>query len=134
MEGVARITEARLRRDVSEGRIVDFQRSDGGFEVVRREALNGHESKVRQQWFQHYCHSHNKRHSWVNRDGIIAIIVVIMRDFIFIGSLFIESTCFEIGYSTHSRPQYCLSAVDGYTSPMATVLSGSQPSVRCVSC
>jgi len=47
---MARITEARLRRDVSEGKIVDFQRSNGGFEVIRREALNGHESKVSQPW------------------------------------------------------------------------------------
>jgi len=45
VEGMARITEARLRRDVSEGKIVDFQRSNVGFEVIRREALNGHESK-----------------------------------------------------------------------------------------
>lgn len=57
VEGMARITEARLRRDVSEGKIVDFQRSNGGFEVIRREALNGHESKVRAQLckYRWYC-------------------------------------------------------------------------------
>ena len=78
--------------------------------MVRREALNGHESKVRQPWFQHYCHSHNKRHSWVNRDGIIGIIVLVY--------IFIESTCFEIGYST---AQYGVSAVDGSPPRASTV-------------
>ena len=47
VEGVVRLTEARLRRDLSEGKIVDFRRSDsGGFEVVRVEAITGPKNKV----------------------------------------------------------------------------------------
>ena len=40
------ITEARLKRDVAEGKIVDFWRTDRGYEVIRLEALNGRENKV----------------------------------------------------------------------------------------
>ncbi len=46
IEGVVRLTEARLRRDLSEGRIVDFRHIDGGFEVVRVEAITQTKFKV----------------------------------------------------------------------------------------
>ena len=46
VEGAARITEARLKREVGEGKIVDFWRTDSGYEVVRLEALNERENKV----------------------------------------------------------------------------------------
>ena len=49
VEGMARITEARLRREVSEGKIVDFRRSDGGFDVIRKESMNRQETKVRKR-------------------------------------------------------------------------------------
>ena len=44
--GVPRLTEVRLKRDVSEGKIVDFWRSEAGFDVIRIEAINGKERKV----------------------------------------------------------------------------------------
>lgn len=47
IEGVSRLTEARLRRDVTEGKIVDFRHVEGGFEVVRMEAVTQTENKVR---------------------------------------------------------------------------------------
>ena len=46
VEGVARITEARLKREVSEGKIIDFQRSEVGFDVIRAEAMNSKQNKV----------------------------------------------------------------------------------------
>lgn len=46
VEGVARLTEARLRRDVTEGKIVDFRHIEGGFEVVRVEAITQTQNKV----------------------------------------------------------------------------------------
>ena len=46
VEGTARINEARLKRDVAEGKIVDFWRTDKGYEVIRLEALNGRKNKV----------------------------------------------------------------------------------------
>jgi hypothetical protein len=46
VEGTARIIEARLKREVAEGKIVDFWRTDKGYEVIRLEALNGRENKV----------------------------------------------------------------------------------------
>jgi hypothetical protein len=45
VEGAARITEARLKREVGEGKIVDFWRTDRGYEVIRLEALNERENK-----------------------------------------------------------------------------------------
>jgi hypothetical protein len=45
VEGTARIIEARLKREVAEGKIVDFWRTDKGYEVIRLEALNGRENK-----------------------------------------------------------------------------------------
>ena len=47
VEGAARITEARLKREVGEGKIVDFWRTDRGYEVIRLEALSERENKVR---------------------------------------------------------------------------------------
>ena len=46
VEGTARIIEARLKREVAEGKIVEFWRTDKGYEVIRLEALNGRENKV----------------------------------------------------------------------------------------
>ena len=46
MEEVARVTEARLKRDVSEGKIVDFWRTEDGFEFIRTDAISTKESKV----------------------------------------------------------------------------------------
>ena len=46
VEGTARIIEARLKREVAEGKIVDFWRTDRGYEFIRLEALNGRENKV----------------------------------------------------------------------------------------
>ena len=50
VEGTARIIEARLKREVAEGKIVDFWRTDRGYELVRLEALNGRENKVCWGW------------------------------------------------------------------------------------
>lgn len=41
-----RITEARLKRETLEGKLVDFWRTDKGYEIIRLEALNGKENKV----------------------------------------------------------------------------------------
>ena len=46
VEGVARVTEARLKREVSEGKIIDFRRSEVGFDVIRMEAMNSKQNKV----------------------------------------------------------------------------------------
>ena len=46
MEGTARITEARLKREVGEGNIIDFRRVEDGYEVIRLDAINGKENKV----------------------------------------------------------------------------------------
>ena len=46
VDSTARIIEARLKREVAEGKIVDFWRTDRGYEVIRLEALNGRENKV----------------------------------------------------------------------------------------
>lgn len=46
VEGTARITEARLKREVGEGKIIDFWRMDGGYSVIRLEALYERENKV----------------------------------------------------------------------------------------
>ena len=46
VEGVARITEARLKREVSEGKIIDFRRSEVGFDVIRIEAMNSKQNKA----------------------------------------------------------------------------------------
>ena len=40
MEGVVRITEARLKRDILERKVIDFRPNDSGFEVVRVDALS----------------------------------------------------------------------------------------------
>ncbi|CAI8046656.1 Disks large homolog 1 [Geodia barretti] len=45
VDSTARIIEARLKREVAEGKIVDFWRTDRGYEVIRLEALNGRENK-----------------------------------------------------------------------------------------
>ena len=47
VEGVVRITEARLKRDILERKIIDFCPTDNGFEVVRVDALSAPEGKVR---------------------------------------------------------------------------------------
>jgi len=47
VEGTARITEARLKREVGEGKIIDFRCTEEGYEVIRLEALNAKENKVR---------------------------------------------------------------------------------------
>lgn len=41
-----RITEARLKRETLEGKLVDFWRTERGYEIIRLEALNGKENKV----------------------------------------------------------------------------------------
>ena len=46
VKGIAWITEARLKREVSEGKIIDFQRSEVGFEILRIEAINSKQTKV----------------------------------------------------------------------------------------
>ena len=46
VEGVAQITEVRLKREVNEGKIIDFQRSEVGFDVIRMEAMNSKLNKV----------------------------------------------------------------------------------------
>ena len=46
VDSTARIVEARLKREVAEGKIVDFWRTDRGYELIRLEALNGRENKV----------------------------------------------------------------------------------------
>ena len=48
VEGTARITEARLKREVGEGKIIDFWRREGGYAVIRLDALNERENKVRE--------------------------------------------------------------------------------------
>ena len=58
---MARITEARLRREVSEGKIVDFRRSDGGFDVIRKEAMNRQETKVRVELIKTSMHKAVRR-------------------------------------------------------------------------
>lgn len=40
VDGVARLTEARLRREVSEGKLLDFRRVDSGFEVIKLAAIS----------------------------------------------------------------------------------------------
>ena len=47
VEGTARITEARLKREVGEGKIIDFRCTEEGYEVIRLEPLNVKENKVR---------------------------------------------------------------------------------------
>ena len=48
VEGTARITEARLSRERSEGKIIDFQRiRDSGYKVVSKISLSSRENKVR---------------------------------------------------------------------------------------
>jgi len=47
VEGTARITEARLKREVGEGKIIDFRCTEEGYEVIRLEALNAKENKVK---------------------------------------------------------------------------------------
>ena len=46
VEGVVRITEARLKRDILERKVIDFRPNDSGFEVVRVDALSAPEGKV----------------------------------------------------------------------------------------
>ena len=47
VDGTARITEARLHRDQSEGRIVHYERhGDSGFSVIPREAFISVDTKV----------------------------------------------------------------------------------------
>ena len=46
VEGTARINEARLKRDVAEGKIIDFWRTERGYEVIRLQALNARENKA----------------------------------------------------------------------------------------
>ena len=47
VEGTARITEARLNRERSEGNIIDYQRiKDSGYKVIQRDAFNSREHKV----------------------------------------------------------------------------------------
>ena len=46
MEGVVRLTEARLRRDILERRVIDFLPTENGFEVIKTEALSVPEGKV----------------------------------------------------------------------------------------
>ncbi len=46
IEGAVRLTEARLRRELTEGKIIDFIRTDGGFEVIRLDAIKSRRNKV----------------------------------------------------------------------------------------
>ena len=46
VEGVVRITEARLKREILERRVIDFHPMDNGFEVVKTDALSAPEGKV----------------------------------------------------------------------------------------
>ena len=46
VEGVVRLTEARLRRDILERRVIDFLPTENGFEVIKTEALSVPEGKV----------------------------------------------------------------------------------------
>ena len=46
VEGAVRLTEARLRQESTEGKIIDFKQTEGGFEVVRLAAINGPQSKA----------------------------------------------------------------------------------------
>ena len=46
VEGAVRLTEARLKRDILERRLIDFQPTENGFEVIRVDALNAVEGKV----------------------------------------------------------------------------------------
>ncbi len=47
VQGVARLTEARLSRDMAEGRVIDFRRSEStGFEVIRTTAITETRHKV----------------------------------------------------------------------------------------
>ena len=41
-----RLTEARLKRDILERRLIDFQPTENGFEVIRVDALNAVEGRV----------------------------------------------------------------------------------------
>ena len=46
VEGVVRITEARLRREILERRVIDFLPTENGYEVIKTEALSVPEGKV----------------------------------------------------------------------------------------
>ena len=47
---MARLTEARLRREVSEGKLLDFRRVDSGFEVIKLAAI----SKGKVRWISSF--------------------------------------------------------------------------------
>ena len=54
VEGTARIIEARLHREQSEGRIIHYERhGDTGFAVIPREAFTSDSSKVNYQIKMH---------------------------------------------------------------------------------
>lgn len=46
VDGMARITEVRLRRELSEGKLLDFRQVDSGFEVIKLVAIR----KVKVRW------------------------------------------------------------------------------------
>ena len=44
---MARLTEARLSRELAEGKVIDFRRTETGFEVIRISAITDTKHKVR---------------------------------------------------------------------------------------
>ena len=47
VEGTARIYEARLHRDQSEGKIIDYKRiADSGYHVISKDAITSKDTKV----------------------------------------------------------------------------------------
>lgn len=50
MEGTARIYEARLHREESAGKIIDYKRiADSGYQVLSREAITSKDTKVERE-------------------------------------------------------------------------------------
>ena len=53
VEGTARITEARLNREQSEGKIIDYWRDgDSGYRLISYDAINCKEAKVSPHFLQ----------------------------------------------------------------------------------
>lgn len=46
VDGVARVNEVRLKREATEGKIIDFWRTEQGFEFIRADAISSKENKV----------------------------------------------------------------------------------------
>ncbi len=57
LEGTARITEARLNRERSEGKIIDYQRvKDSGYRVISNISFSSRENKVLYNNYHYFCH------------------------------------------------------------------------------